>query len=696
MNFHSLYDHGFARVAAVSIPVHPARPELNADEVIAAATVCSNAGTAVVTFPELCLSGYSLDDLFLQSTLLDAVEAAIVRVVEASRDLLPLLWVGAPLRHGNRLYNCALAIHRGTVLAVTPKRHITNYNEFYEKRHFAAPTDPFPKTIDLPFLTPAGEETLAVPFGTVVVSAEDVPGLTVAAEICEDLWVPTPPSTIAALQGAHVLVNLSASPATVGRAAERSKLVAATSSRLKAAYVYAAAGEGESTTDLAWDGHTMVYEAGTCLAEGERFSHNGATFAFADVDLDGLANARARYNSFDDNASGVMGLTMGMATIPPIPFRLNPPRADLGLIREIERFPFVPSDPDLLEQECWEAYNIQVSALAQRLKAIGNPKIVIGVSGGLDSTHALLVAAQAMDRLNRPRTDILAYTMPGFATTDHTKSNAYKLCEHLGTSFEEIGITPAARQMLTDMKHPFSEGADVFDVTFENVQAGLRTDYLFRLANHHRGIVLGTGDLSELALGWCTYGVGDQMSHYGVNAGIPKTMIQHLIRWVIASDLFGEDASAVLDSILNTEISPELIPTTAGKAPQSTQASIGPYNLQDFTLFHFLRHGARPSKIAFMAMHAWGDATAGRWPEGFPEESRVAYSLGEIVKWERVFLRRFFANQFKRSAMPNGPKVLGGGSLSPRGDWRMPSDVSGTAWLAELDEAVAGLELGDQ
>ena len=455
--------------------------------------------------------------------------------------------------------------------------------------------------------------------------------------------------------------------------------------------MYCAAGAGESSTDLSWDGQTLVYEMGDALAEGERFPA-GARLTMADVDLDRIRQERLRQGSFEDNRQHLADLSGPGASVPTrARICLEPPRTNLGLLRDVDRFPFVPDDAERLAQDCYEAYNIQVSGLEQRSRAIGNPKIVIGVSGGLDSTHALIVAAKAMDRLGRPRTDILAYTLPGFATSAHTKTNATLLCERLGVSFEEIDITPAARQMLTDLHHPWADGTANYDVTFENVQAGLRTDYLFRLANHLGGIVLGTGDLSELALGWCTYGVGDQMSHYAVNTGVPKTMIQHLIRWVVSSHQFEGGVDEVLLSILDTEITPELIPTRPGEAPQSTEASIGPYNLQDFTLYHVLRRGYRPSKIAFLAEKAWGDAGAGSWPPGFPEDKRVGYSLGEIVTWERLFLRRFFSNQFKRSAIPNGPKVMAGGSLSPRGDWRMPSDVSGAAWIKELDEAVAGV-----
>jgi NAD+ synthase (glutamine-hydrolysing) len=429
----------------------------------------------------------------------------------------------------------------------------------------------------------------------------------------------------------------------------------------------------------------MIYESGNLLAESERFP-DGPRRSVADVDLDRLRQDRLRQGTFDDNRRAVSHRTESFRTVE---LSLDPPRGDLGLRRKVDRYPFVPDDPDRLALDCFEAYNIQVSGLEQRLRAIGQPKIVIGVSGGLDSTHALIVAARAMDRLGRPRSDILAYTLPGFATGETTKSNATKLATALGLSFEEIDIQPAARQMLGDLGHPFAEGEKVYDVTFENVQAGLRTDYLFRIANHRGGIVLGTGDLSELALGWATYGVGDQMSHYNVNAGVPKTLVQHLIRWVVREGLFDDEVNEVLQVIVEQEITPELVPAGEDEEVQSTEAAIGPYALQDFTLFHVLRYGYRPSKIAFLAHHAWRDADAGEWPPNFPAEARTSYDLAEIRHWLTVFVKRFFGfAQFKRSALPNGPKVAAGGALSPRGEWRAPSDGNAEAWLDELERNI--------
>jgi NAD+ synthase (glutamine-hydrolysing) len=435
---------------------------------------------------------------------------------------------------------------------------------------------------------------------------------------------------------------------------------------------------------LAWDGQVSVFENGAVLSESERFP-SGDQMAVADIDLDLLRQERARQGTFDDNRRR----HSQSRKFRRIPFQLGAPAHDIGLKRTIERFPFVPSDSGRLSQDCYEAYNIQVSGLVQRRRATGGGRLVIGVSGGLDSTQALIVAARAMDLLGQPRTDILAYTLPGFGTSEGTKRNAHRLMKALGVTARELDIRPAARQMLVDLGHPFGRGEPVYDITFENVQAGLRTDYLFRAANQQGGFVLGTGDLSELGLGWCTYGVGDQMSHYNVNAGVPKTLIQHLIRWVISSHQFDHEVGSILEAILDTEISPELVPAGADQALQSTEGKIGPYELQDFNLFYTLRYGFCPSKIAFMALAAWTDREHGPWPPGFPSERRHQYGLSEIRRWLEVFIQRFFGfSQFKRSAMPNGPKVSAGGSLSPRGDWRAPSDGNAEAWLDELRQNV--------
>lgn len=678
-DFFGAYRHGFARVAACTHRTVLADPAANAASVLRIARECHDDGVAVAVFPELTLSGYSIEDILLQDSLLDAVETALAELVVASADLLPVLVVGAPLRHLHRIYNTAVVIHRGRILGVAVKSYLPTYREFYERRQMAAGDD-MTGTIRV-----LGGD---MPFGPdLLFAASDVPGLVLHVEICEDMFVPVPPSAEAALAGATVLANLSGSPITIGRAEDRKLLARSASARCLAAYVYAAAGEGESSTDLAWDGQTMIYENGRLLAESERFP-KGDRRSVADVDLDLLRAERLRMGTFDDNRRH----HQSALSFRRIDFALDPPGEDLGLRREVERFPFVPNDPVRLEQDCYEGYNIQVSGLEQRLRALNYPKVVIGVSGGLDSTHALIVAAKAMDREGRPRSDILAFTLPGFATGERTKGNAIALSKALGVTFEEIDIRSTATLMLTEIGHPYGRGdreRDVYDITFENVQAGLRTDYLFRIANQRGGIVLGTGDLSELALGWSTYGVGDQMSHYNVNAGVPKTLIQHLIRWVIGSGEFDDEVGHILQSVLDTEITPELVPAGAGEQVQSSEAKVGPYALQDFSLFQVLRYGFRPSKIAFLAWHAWSDPDRGDWPPGFPADKRPAYSLSDIRHWLRVFAQRYYSfSQFKRSALPNGPKVSHGGSLSPRGDWRAPSDMAATVWLEEIEREI--------
>jgi NAD+ synthase (glutamine-hydrolysing) len=673
MNFRSLYRHGFMRVAAATVHTAIGDPPANARAVLVAARACAEEGVGLVVYPELALTGYSIEDILLQDTLLDEAEAALGEVVAASADLLPVLVVGLPIRHRHRIHNVAAIVHRGQLLGVAPKSYLPTYREFYERRQIA-PGDDVSGTVRL-----LGED---VPIGPdLLFAAEDVPGFVLHAEVCEDMWVPVPPSATAALAGATVLANLSGSPITIGRAESRCLLARSASARCLAAYVYAAAGEGESTTDLSWDGQTMIWENGVLLADSERFP-KGERTSIADVDLDLLRSERLRMGTFDDNRRTYADRTGAFRRIS---FRLDPPGGDLGLRREIERFPFVPADPSRLEQDCYEGYSIQVSGLEQRLRAIGKPKVVIGVSGGLDSTHALIVAAKAMDREGRPRSDILGFTLPGFATGERTKGNALRLMGALGVTWEELDITDTARLMLKNLGHPFSAGEPVYDITFENVQAGLRTDYLFRAANQRDGIVLGTGDLSELALGWCTYGVGDQMSHYNVNGGVPKTLIQHLIRWVASSKQFDDEVNEVLLDVLDTEITPELVPTGEDEEVQSSEEKVGPYSLQDFNLFHVLRYGFRPSKIAFLEWHAWRDPEEGRWPPGFPVDERPSYDLAQIKHWLEVFAQRFYQfSQFKRSALPNGPKVSHGGSLSPRGDWRAPSDLSARIWLDEI------------
>ncbi len=678
--FDSPYSHGMVRVA-VCIPfVRVADPGFNLEHTIGLARRASEMHAAVALFPEMGISAYSNDDLFHQDALLDAVEDALARLVRTSEDLSPVLLVGAPLHFEGKLFNCAVVIYRGRVLGIVPKTYLPNYREFYEKRQFTSARHAIAREVR--FL---GE---TIPFGgDLVFDAENVEGFALGVEVCEDVWAPIPPSSYLALAGATVLANLSASNITVGKAEYRHDLCAGQSGRCIAAYLYSAAGPGESTTDLAWDGHALIYENNDLLAEAERFSGEEQIIA-ADVDLERLAQDRMRMTSFNDAAGDHHERVRSVRRVP---FDFEVPEGPIPLRRAVERFPYVPSDPRVRDERCFEAYNIQVHGLLKRLAATGIERVVIGVSGGLDSTHALIVAAKTMDRLGLPRANVLGYTMPGFATSEGTRSKAHALMGALGITADEIDIRPSSMQMLRDIGHPYAGGEAEYDVTFENVQAGERTSHLFRLANFYGALVLGTGDLSELALGWATYGVGDHMSHYNVNASLPKTLIQHLIRWVIDTGQFDAETGEILRAILDTEISPELVPAGKGDADgpaQSTEERIGPYELQDFNTYYVTRFGVRPSKVAYLAHHAWGDRTRGGWPAGLPEAGRNEYDLATIKRWLEVFLRRFFANQFKRSAMPNGPKVGSGGSLSPRGDWRAPSDAEATVWLEELRRGV--------
>ena len=675
--FKSLYAHEFVRLATCVPHTKVADVFANLDETIRLARQGDAVKAAMIVFPELGLSAYAIDDLLFQDALLGAVEGAIEQAIDASRELYPVLIVGAPLRCSGGLFNTAVVIHQGTVLGVVPKTYLPNYREFYERRHFVSGAGIRGRQITI------GDR--AVPFGVdLLFRSTGSVDVTFHVELCEDFWVPLPPSTIAALAGAEILVNLSASNVTIGKADTRRVLCASQSARAIAAYAYSAAGPGESTTDLAWDGHAAIFECGDRLAEAERFAQ-GSTIVTADIDLGRIRQERMRNNTFADCAREESGRTSNFRTIS---FWLDAPDHPVQLQQVIERFPFVPSNPAKLQENCYEAYNIQIQGLVTRLQATKIERAVIGVSGGLDSAQALLVTARAMDRLGLPRTNVLAYTLPGFGTSEQTRSNAWALIWALGATGAEINIRSAVHQLLADLGHPVARGEDVYDITFENVQAGLRTDYLFRLANQNSGLVVGTGDLSELALGWCTYGVGDQMSHYNVNASVAKTLIQHLIRFVAGSGEVSEETGRILRAIIASEISPELIPSGAGRSIQSSEQTVGPYALQDFNLYYLTRYGFKPSKIAFLAWHAWGDVERGIWPADIPAAAKRAYSLDEIRLWLAVFLRRFFANQFKRSALPNGPKISSGGALSPRGDWRAPSDASAAVWLAELTNNV--------
>ncbi|MBW8898181.1 MAG: NAD(+) synthase [Massilia sp.] len=678
--FFNLYTHDFARVAVASPACRVADPAFNAQETIRLARQAADEGAVLAAFPELGLSAYTCDDLFHQRALLDAVLAALAEVVAASATLPLALVVGAPLRVDHVLFNCAVVIAGGRILGVVPKSYLPNYGEFYESRQFSPADNAAVDRISL-----LGQD---VPFGPEqLFELENQPLFRFHVEICEDVWVPIPPSSYAALAGATVLVNLSASNVVVGKSGYRHQLVSQQSARCLAAYLYTSAGLGESTTDMAWDGQSLIYEKGDMLAESERF-RGDSHIIFGDVDLERLSVDRMHTTTFAQSvrrhAHEVAKFRVQKFSVP------LPLERDLPLARLIERFPYVPADGRRRDARCTEVYNIQVQALLQRLQSSGHQKVVIGISGGLDSTHALLVCAKAMDRLNLPRTNILAYTMPGFATSERTLRQARELMRVVGCTAQEIDIRPSCIQMLKDLGHPYAEGAEQYDVTFENVQAGERTSHLFRLANHHHAIVIGTGDLSELALGWCTYGVGDHMSHYNVNASVPKTLISHLVRWVADTKQIGETGSDVLINVLETEISPELVPgkqgtgKEEGKPAQVTEDFIGPYELQDFNLYYTLRYGFGPAKVAFLSWSAWHDRAAGPWPEG-GSPARNQYELGAIKKNLGIFLWRFFkTSQFKRSCVPNGPKVGNGGSLSPRGDWRAPSDSEAVVWMDQL------------
>ncbi|OWQ93351.1 NAD(+) synthase [Roseateles aquatilis] len=683
-SFDNLYTHDFARIA-VGVPLcRIADPVFNGEQTAQLLREAAADGAAVVAFPELGLAAYTSDDLFHQRALLDGCEAALAHLLTVSRDLPTVAIVGLPLRVEHRLFNCAVVLQRGRILAVLPKSYLPNYGEFYEARQFNAADEAISEDITL-----LGQRAA---FGTrLVIAASDLPLLRLHVEICEDVWTPIPPSSYATLAGATVLVNLSASNVTIGKAGYRHQLVGQQSARCLAAYVYTSAGAGESSTDLAWDGQALIYENGSFLAESERFQRRSQLVS-ADVDLERLSRERMRQTSFGDSVRHHASLLKAFRTVE---FELGLDLAQpLALRRRIERFPYVPSDRLRRDERCNEVFNIQVQALVQRLVSSGIHKLVIGISGGLDSTHALLVAARAMDQMGWPRSQILGVTMPGFATSTRTRDQALRLMRAIGCEAREIDIRPSCEQMLKDLGHPYANGEAVYDVTFENVQAGERTSHLFRLANHTGALVLGTGDLSELALGWCTYGVGDHMSHYNVNASVPKTLIQYLVRWVAETGQLGHGGRDVLLDILATEISPELVPQApagagvdgrGAPALQSTEDHIGRYELQDFNLFYTIRHGHAPAKIAFLARHAWGDKTRGDWPDG-EHVQRNDYPLAEIKRVLRIFVTRFFrGSQFKRSCVPNAPKVGSGGSLSPRGDWRAPSDSEPAVWLADLD-----------
>ncbi len=653
-NYFNPYAHGFVRVAVGTPLVRIGDPEYNAAATLELMQQAAGNKVLLAVFPELGLTAYSCEDLFHQQALIDAAEQGLRALLAKSRALPVAALVGLPVALEGQLYNCAALICQGRLVGVVPKTYLPNYREFYEARQFT-PGD----------AARAGEIELAgqrAPFGTALLFRHaGIRHFVLHVEICEDLWVPAPPSSFAVLAGATVVANLSASNIVVGKERFRHQLVGNQSARCITAYLYSAAGQGESTTDLAWDGHAVIYENGTLLAESRRFAAE-PQIAFADIDLGRLLADRMRQNTFGASA---LRHAESVARFRAVDFEVPLPSGKLSLARRVEKLPYVPSDAADRDRRCEEVYRIQVQGLTTRMRATGTKKLVIGVSGGLDSTQALIVCARAMDELQLPRRNILAYTMPGFATSTRTRNQAWQLMRAVGATAEEIDIRPSCLQMLKDLGHPFAQGKKVYDIAFENVQAGERTSHLFRLANHHGGFVVGTGDLSELALGWSTYGVGDQMSHYNVNASVPKTLIRYLIEWNAESKEFGDDVKRALRRVLETDISPELIP-----GEQKSEASVGPYDLQDFHLYYILRFGYSPEKVAYLAWNAWHDR----------------YSLAEIRKWLAVFLRRFFqTSQYKRSAMPNAPKVGSGGSLSPRGDWRAPSDGNADAWLRSLE-----------
>ncbi|HYX65005.1 MAG TPA: NAD(+) synthase [Burkholderiales bacterium] len=654
-NFFNPYRHGFVRLAVATPLVRIGDPEYNATATLELMRRAARDRVLLAVFPELGLSAYSCEDLFHQQALIDAAEEGLRRLLVGSRGLPVAALVGLPVALEGQLYNCAALVCQGRLVGVVPKTYLPNYREFYEARQFTPGDASRAAEIEL-----AGQRA---PFGTALLFRHaERKDFVLHVEICEDLWVPAPPSSFAVLAGATVVANLSASNIVVGKEGFRHQLVGNQSARCIAAYLYSAAGQGESTTDLAWDGHAVIYENGTLLAESRRFAVE-PQIAFADVDLGRLLADRMRQNTFGASA---LRHAASVERFRKVDFAVPLPAGKLALARRVEKLPYVPSDSANRDRRCEEVYRIQVQGLTTRMRATGTKKLVIGVSGGLDSTQALIVCARAMDELKLERRNILAYTMPGFATSTRTRSQAWQLMRAVGATAEEIDIRPSCLQMLRDLGHPFAKGKKVYDITFENVQAGERTSHLFRLANQRGGFVVGTGDLSELALGWSTYGVGDHMSHYNVNASVPKTLIRYLIEWNAESEEFGDDVKRALRRVLETDISPELIP-----GEQKSESSVGPYELQDFHLYYTLRFGYAPAKVAYLAWNAW----------------QAKYGLAEIRKWLAVFLKRFFqTSQYKRSAVPNAPKVGSGGSLSPRGDWRAPSDGNADVWLKNLEK----------
>ena len=643
---------GFIKAAAMTPKIRVADPYYNAERIMELMDEAEEAGAKITVFPELCITGYSCGELFLQDRLLEGAKDALRQIVAHSDGMDGIWFVGLPFEHGHKLYNVAAVINCGELLALIPKTTLPSYGEFYEGRYFEPGNS-------LPVMTEFDEQE--IPLGTDILFETDaMPGLSIAAEICEDLWAPQPPSVRHALSGASVIVNLSASNETVGKDDYRRLLVKTQSGRLSAAYLYACAGSGESTQDLVFGGHNLIAENGVILAENERFTNEAV---YADLDIQRLRFERRRMNSFSpEKAPEYMIVQVAMVL------------QETYLEREFAQKPFVPADEAERDARCEEILTIQALGLAKRLEHTGCERAVIGLSGGLDSTLAFLVIAKAYDALGIPRNKILPVTMPGFGTTGRTHSNAEKLAQRLGCRLTEIDITKATRQHFADI----GQDENNTDVTYENAQARERTQILMDLANREGGLVVGTGDLSELALGWATYN-GDHMSMYGVNGGVPKTLVRHLVRYY-ADTCGDEELRGVLLDILDTPVSPELLPPSEGEISQKTEDLVGPYTLHDFFLYYTLRWGFSPRKVFRLALQAFASEVPEDETAGIKEEQ---YDAATILKWLKTFYRRFFSQQFKRSCLPDGPKV-GSVALSPRGDLRMPSDASSRAWMDEI------------
>ncbi len=632
--------HGFVKVAAVTPDIRVADVAFNKDQIISKLTEAAEEGAKVIVFPELCITGYTCSDLFLQDVLLEEARKGIVEIAKATESIDALVFVGAPLTVDGELYNVAVSMNRGKILGFTTKTFLPNYGEFYEMRQFRRGPEVARKILF------EGQE---IPFGPkLLFAARDMEALVVSAEICEDVWSPIPPSIDAAREGATLIVNCSASDETIGKAAYRESLIEGQSARLICGYIYANAGEGESTTDLVFGGHNIIAENGSNLAESKRFVNETI---YSEIDVKRILSERRKNTTF---------LTSKERNLMRIPFDLE--IEDTKLSRYISSRPFVPSLLSEREKRCEEILTIQAMGLKKRLAHAHAKSAVVGISGGLDSTLALLVMAKAFDSLGMDRKGMVAVTMPCFGTTDRTYQNACKMSRKLGASLREIPIKDAVNQHFKDIGHDPKDHS----VTYENGQARERTQVLMDVANQTGGLVIGTGDMSELALGWATYN-GDHMSMYGVNASVPKTLVRHLVHYY-ADTCKDQELKDVLYDVLDTPVSPELLPPKDGEIAQKTEDLVGPYELHDFFLYYFLRFGYEPAKIYRLAKYAF---------EGEYEDE-------VIYKWLYTFCRRFFTQQFKRSCLPDGPKV-GTVALSPRGDWRMPSDACQASWLADLE-----------